>query len=163
MSRCAFSRVTFCCQLQHSWHFKMSLLRTSWSTSGFHKKCCWSPLWDLPFVAAKGIVHPVFSRQHPRKFWSFAVLSPNSLPVSQLPASFTSEWRIQTGSLELFAVLLFTWSTCSIFFYLSVQCKYNIRKSMLVPFHEALVILYRSGLQELIHYWDVHLIVSNLI
>lgn len=163
VSRCAFSQVTFCCQLQHSRHFKLSLLRTLWSTSGFHKKCCWSPLWDLSFVAAKGIVHPAFSRQHPRKFWSFAVLSPSSLPVSQFPASFTSEWRIQMGSLALFAILLFTWSTCSIFLYSSIQCNYDIRKLMLVPFHEALVISYRSGLQELICHWDAQLTVSNLI
>lgn len=98
----------------------------------------------LAIVAAKGIVHPAFSRQHPRKFWSFAVLSPNSLPVSQFPASFTSEWRIQMGLLGLFAILLFTWSICSIFFSSSVQCKYDTKKSMLVPFHEALVISYIS-------------------
>lgn len=163
VSRCAFSQVTFCCQLQYSWHFKMSLLRTSWSTSGFHKKCCWSPLRDLPFVSAKGIVHPAFSRQHPRKFWSFAVLSSNSVPVSQFPASFTSEWRIQMDSLALFAVMLFTWSTCSIFFYSSVQCNYDIGKLMFTPFHEALVISYKSGLQDLIRYWGAHLIVLNLI
>lgn len=95
VSRCAFSQVTFCCQLQDSWHFKMSLPRALWSTSGFHKKHCWSPLQDLLFVAAKGIVRPAFSRQLPRKFQSFAVLSPSSLPASQFPASFTSEWRIQ--------------------------------------------------------------------
>lgn len=90
VSRCAFSQVTFCCQLQHFWHFKMSLLRTLWSTSGFHKKCCWSPLRDLPLWQPKGLFTLPFlgsTLENSEALQSFlAILCQihNSLPVSLL-------------------------------------------------------------------------------
>lgn len=103
------------------------------------RKCCWSlsVLWDLLFVAARGITHPAISRQHSRNFWSSPVIFPNSLPVLLLCEGFRR--------LHLLCLLFCSSLALHIQYSSDITCKYDIRKINIG--HEAIVISYRSGLQ----------------
>lgn len=150
MLNCLICHLLWCQDVLFSkWHsvVNCSILDISkclcWDVCGLlrvsTRKCCWSPpvLWDLLLVAAGGITRPAVSRQHPRKFWSFATISPDSLPVSLLSEGF--RW------LRLLCLLFCSSLALHIQYPSDITCKYDIRK--INTGCEALVTSYRSGLQ----------------